>query len=487
MNNNKKEIIGGVIWKFSERILAQVVSTVVAIVLARILGPAEYGSIALVSVFISFANMLMISGFNVSLIQKQNADNVDFSTVFFFNIGVSIALYGVTFAISGLVADFYAIPELKPVLQILGLSIPLTAVNSVQQAYVSRKMLFKRFFWSTLFGTLFSGVVGIYMAYRGFGVYALVAQTLVNTAVNTLVLWITVDWRPQLVFSLERLKGLFDYGWKLLVQNIVLNVYSSLRSLVIGKIYTTEDLAFYTKGNQYPNLIATNVDTAINSVLLPAMAKEQNDKERVKDMARWTTSLSSYIMSALLIGMAAVAEQFVELLLTEKWLPAVPFLRIACIVLLFVAPQTAMLQAVKAVGRSDIVLKADLPIRVFAFVVLLIAIPFGVIYIAISEVLTTVFGTVLYMVAAYRTVGYKPRELLADFLPNIAVATIMGVSVWQLGNILPFSTAVTLALQVSAGAVVYILLSVLTKNRSLLYMLRETGIAKRLQFRKNEK
>lgn len=473
MAKGKKEVLAGIFWKLSERMLAQVVSAVVAVVLARLLSPSEYGTISLVLVFTNIANTLMISGFNTSLIQKKDADNVDFSTVFYFCIGVGILFYGLIFVAATFIAEFYAIPVLAPVLRVLALGIPITAINSVQQAYISRHMLFKRFFLSTFLGTLLSGILGIFMAYQGFGVYALVVQNVTNTLIGTIVLWFTVRWRPSFVFSFQRLKDLFSYGWKLLVQNIILNIYSSLRSLVIGKVYTTADLAYYTKGSHYPNLIATNIDTTLNSVLFPALSDAQNDLSRVKSMARRTTRLSSYIMSPILIGMIAVADSFIVALLTEKWLPAVPYLQIICIVLLFLAPQTAMLQSVKAVGRSDLVLKSDLPVRIFSLVVLVIALGFGVIAVAVSEVLTTVVGTIFYILAAKHAVNYTLREVCADFLPNVATAAIMGIITWFAGTLLALSAFPKLLIQILIGGVCYLLLSLIFKNDSFGYIIRE--------------
>ena len=473
MAKGKKEVLVGLFWKLSERMLAQVVSAVVAIFLARLLSPDEYGTIALVLVFVNIASTLMISGFNTSLIQKKDADNTDFSTVFYFSIGLGLLFYGIIFVGAAFVARFYEIPILKPVLRVLALGVPIMAVNSVQQAYVSRNMLFKRFFLSTFLGTLLSGIIGIYMAYQGFGVYALVGQNLSNTLINTVVLWFTVRWRPDFVFSFQRLKGLFSYGWKLLVQNVILNIYSSLRSLVIGKVYTTADLAYYTKGSHYPNLIATNIDTALNSVLFPAMSDAQNDPSRVKAMARRTTRLSSFIMSPVLIGMIAVAESFITALLTEKWLPAVPYLQIICVVLLFLAPQTAMLQSVKAVGRSDLVLKADFPVRIFSLVFLVVALGFGVIAVAVSEVLTTILGTIIYMFAAKCAIDYTPKEVCADFLPNVGLAGIMGLITWFVGLLLPLSAFPKMLVQILIGAGCYVILSVITQNESFWYVLRE--------------
>lgn len=293
--NMKSKVLSGLFWKFAERILAQLVSLVVSIVLARLLLPEDYGAVSLVTIFITLANVFVVDGLGVSLIQKKDADDVDFSTVFYFNIVFSCAIYFLLYLFAPVLAAFYDMPILCPVVRVLGLKIPIAGINSVQQAFVSRKMIFKKFFFSTLIGTVISAVVGIAMAYYGFGVWALVCQYLINSVIDTIVLWLTVRWRPIRTFSIERMKGLFSYGWKLLVQSLLVTLYGNLRSLVIGKVYSSADLAFYNKGGQFPNLIVTNVDSAINSTLFPAMSKEQNNTERVRAIAR--RPQSSVLMS----------------------------------------------------------------------------------------------------------------------------------------------------------------------------------------------
>ena len=473
MDNQKITVFKSLFWKFSERILSQLVSSVIAIVLARLLSPDEYGTISLVLVFIAIANVLMTAGINTSLIQKKDTDSVDFSSAFYFSIVFSALIYGILFFISPFIANFYGIPTLCPVLRWLSLSVPITAINSIQQAYVSRHMLFQRFFLSTLISTILSGLLGIAMAYAGFGVYALVAQNLFSILTATVILWFTIPWKPTLEFSWQRIRILFQYGWKLLVQGIILNIYSSLRSLIIGKVYTTSDLAYYNKGIQYPNLIATTIDTTINNVLFPAIAKEQNDLEKVKSMTRRTTRLCSYVMSPVLIGFMVVAEPFIRLLLTDKWIPAIPFLQIICIVLLFLPPQTAILQAIKAIGRSDIVLKIDIPIRILSTLVLLIAIRFGVLYVAISEIITTILGTIIYIFASKKTIQYSYRDVMVDFLPNTALSACMGIFIWLVGKLLHLSLIIELVIQVLLGVGLYIGLSVLLKNECFTYIIAE--------------
>ena len=463
-------VLRGVFWKFAERVAAQLVSLIVSVILARLLSPSEYGIIAIVTVFIAIANVFVTGGFGAALIQKKDTDALDYDSVFYFTLGFTFLLYLILFFLAIPISRFYEIPLLKPVLRVLALSLPILGINSIQQAYISRRMEFKKFFQATIIGTLISAVVGIVMAFCGFGVWALVAQSLTNNVVDTIVLQLSIDWRPAKSFSLVRIRSLLSYGWKLLAQSLIVQLYGSLRSLMIGKIYTTSDLAYYTKGNQFPDLIAINIDTAINTALFPAMSRAQESVQTVKNMARKTTQITSYIMSPVLVGFMAAAEPFIHILLTDKWLPAVPFLRIECIILLFRVPQTAILQAIKAVGKSDTVLKCDIPIRIFALCVLLVSIRFGVLCFALSGILITVFGTALYAVAAKGTIGYTGREICGDFIVNVVRAAAMGIATWFLGDILPFSAFVNMLIQIVFGCAFYILISVVTQSKEFYYV-----------------
>ena len=463
--SEKNQVIQGAFWKFAERIAAQLVSLMVSIILARLLSPSEYGTISLVMV-ITIANVFVSSGFGQALIQKKDADSLDFSSVFYFSLGFTFLLYIIFFILAPYIARFYDMPILSPVLRVLAISIPIMGINSVQQAYVARKMQFKLFFYATFVGTVISAFVGIWLAYKGYGVWALVAQTLTNNIIDTIVLQISIKWKITREFSLNRVKKLLDYGWKLLLQSLVLQFYASLRSLLIGKFYTTEDLSFYTKGNQFPELISSNIDTGINTALFPVMSKAQDSIDRVKSMARKTTDFSSYVMSPILLGFFAVAEPFISLLLTDKWLPAVPYLRICCIILLFRAPQTAILQAIKAVGRSDEVLKIDFPIRIFAIIVLCISLRYSVYVFALSEIIVTVFGTALYMVVSKNIINYNGFEVCHDFLINVFMASIMGLVVFTVGKLLSINYLVLMFVQILIGAILYIGLSMLFKSNS---------------------
>lgn len=467
---NKNNVLSNFAWRFLERCGAQTITFVVSVLLARLLDPTVYGTISLVTVFTNIMQVFVDSGMGNALIQKKNADDLDFSTVFYFNLIVCVGLYALLFFTAPAIAAFYNLPELTAIIRVLSLNLVISGVKNIQQAYVSRNMMFKRFFFATLGGTLGAGVVGIWMAHHGCGVWALVAQYLFNAAVDTIILWITVKWRPKWAFSWERLKALLSYGWKLLASSLIDVVYNDLRQLIIGKLYTTEDLAYYNKGKTFPTMIVTNVNTSIDSVLLPTMAAEQDDKARIRGMTRRAIKTSTYIMAPLMLGMAFVAEPMIRLLLTEKWIPCVPFLRVFCITYLFYPIHTANLNAIKAMGRSDLFLKLEVIKKTVGMTVLLTTMWFGVEIMAYSLLLTSVTSQIINSWPNQKLLNYNYLDQLKDIIPSIALSLVMGVCV-RFVPYLGLNDALTLTIQILAGAVIYIGGSAIFKLEAFEYVL----------------
>ena len=458
------------IWRFAERCGAQLVSFIVSIVLARILVPEDYGTIALVTVFTAILQVFVDSGLGTALIQKKEADDLDFSSVFYFNLVVCVILYIGMFVASPYIAAFYGDDTLTPIIRVLSLTIIISGVKGIQQAYVSRNMLFKRFFFSTIGGTIFSAILGIGMAYAGFGVWALVVQQLSNTAIDTLILWITVKWRPKKLFSWSRLKVLLSFGWKLLVSSLLDTGYNNLRNLIIGKMYSSADLAFYNQGDKFPKVIVTNINTSIDSVLLPTMSNVQDDKERVKQMTRRAIKTSTYVMAPLMMGLAFCAEPIVSLVLTDKWLPCVPFLRIFCITYMFYPVHTANLNAIKAMGRSDLFLKLEITKKIVGMILLLSTMWFGVMAMAYSLLVSMITSMIINSWPNRELLKYSFKEQMIDIFPSIALAVVMGVMVSFVNN-LGFSSALTLLIQVPTGAIIYLIGSMLLHLDSFEYLL----------------
>lgn len=449
-----KSVISNFIWRFAERCGAQIVTFIVSIVLARILSPDDYGTIALVTVFTSILQVFVDSGLGTALVQKKNADDLDFSSVFYFNLIVCIILYGLMFIAAPLIANFYGDNTLIPVIRVISITILISGVKGIQQSYVSKNMLFKRFFFSTLGGTIFSAILGICMAYMGFGVWSLVFQQISNTAIDTIILWVTVKWRPHKMFSWNRLKSLLSYGWKLLVSSLLDTVYNNLRNLIIGKIYSASDLAYYNQGDKFPKVIVTNINTSIDSVLLPSMADVQDDHLKVKSMTRRAIKTSTYIMAPLMMGLAFCATPIVKLVLTDKWLMCVPYLRIFCISYMFWPIHTANLNAIKAMGRSDLFLKLEVLKKLVGLTLLFITMNISVMAMAYSLLVSSLASQIINTWPNKKLLNYGYLEQLKDILPSITLAVVMGAII-SLFSLIELNMAIQLCLQIIFGMVIY--------------------------------
>ena len=447
-------VITNFFWRFLERCGAQGVTFIVSIVLARLLDPTVYGTVALVTIFTTIMQVFVDSGMGNALIQKKDADDLDFSSVFYFNMAMCSVLYLIMFFAASFIASFYRMPELTAIVRVLSFVVVISGVKNVQQAYVSRHLMFKRFFFSTLGGTIGAAVIGIAMAYLGFGVWALVAQMLFNAAVDTTILWITVKWRPKKMFSFQRLKSLFSYGWKLLASSLIDTVYNDLRQLIIGKKYSSGDLAYYNQGKKFPQLIVTNINTSIDSVLLPTMSKAQDDMAAVRSMTRRAIKTSTFLMMPAMIGLAVCAEPLVQLILTEKWLPCVLFLRIFCITYAFYPIHTANLNAIKAMGRSDLFLKLEIIKKTVGIIAILITMWISVQAMAYSFLVTTILNQIINSWPNKKLLNYSYLEQVKDMMPQILLSLGMGAAIYAV-SFLHLSASLTLLIQIPLGVLVY--------------------------------
>lgn len=464
--SRKNGLLTNMFWKFSERISAQLISTIVSIILARILEPSHYGVISIVMIFITLANVFVSDGLGTSLVQKKDATKLDFFSVLYFNIAFSCVLYLIIFFAAPFISVFFGegYEILTPVLRVLGIRIIFTAVNSVQHAYISKKMIFKKYFLSTLLGTIFSAIVGISMAYLGCGVWALVAQYMASTTVSTLVLYIVLNKKPKLMFSVKSLRELFPYGMCILGTKLLITGYMELRALIIGKIYSSKDLAYYDKGRQFPNLLVTNIDSTISTVLFPKMSNEQNDMEKVKFTTRNSIRYSSFVLCPMMLGLAAVAEPFVRLVLTEKWIECVPLLQLFCIVYLFQPIHSANMQAVKAIGRGDVYMKLEVLKKIIELLVLVIIVRRGVEAIVIGMALCTTLFTFVNAYPNKKLLNYNFREQIGDLLPSVVCSLIMFVFVFLI-NFCVLNDILKIILQFTSGILIYILTSALINNQ----------------------
>ncbi len=466
----KKAAASGFAWRFAERIAAQLVSFIVSTLLARLLMPEDYGVIAIINVFIMIANIFISDGFSAALIQKKNADALDYSTVLISGFVLSMFLYGICFFAAPAIAKFYSMPVLTATFRVFALRLPVASINSVQTAYLSKELEFKKFFWATIIGTLISAVVGIVMALKGCGVWALIAQSMTNYTIDTIVLGIVIKKVPEMKFSFTRMKSLLSFGNKILFTNLLFTFVDQLRTIIIGKFYSATDLAYYSKGRHFPQIVSTSINGPLSSVLFPAMAKVQDDKEKIKSMLKRSTQIISYLITPLMLGMAAVSKNMVLILLTEKWLPCVPFIWLGAIYYILPPIHSANLEAVKAVGRGDQVFKYGLIKRSVSVALLLLTVWFGVEAIAIGLIFSALIATFINAYQNKRLFNYSYKEQFYDIFVNVFWSFIMCLCVYLVGR-LNINLFAALFLQVITGVIIYILISVITKNPSFLFFL----------------
>lgn len=473
MNEQKSvrtTFIANMIWRFAERCGNQIIQFVVQVILARLLMPSDYGIISLITVFITIFLVFAQSGLGQALVQKKAADNVDFSTVFYFSLAFSVVLYGILYLCAPIIAAFYEQPVVTNVVRALGVTIIIGAVNTVQLAYVQKTMQFRKFFYSSLGGVVVSAVVGIAMAYLGFGVWALVGQQISNQFVNMVILWFTMKWRPQRVFSLKKGRSLFSFGWKILCSSLIDNIYSNIYSLTLGKFYSASDLGHYNRGKQFPQLIAQNINMTFESVLFPVLSEAQDEKERLKSMVRRSIVTSGFIIFPAMAGLGAVAEPLIKILLTDKWLPAVPFLQFCCFTYALWPIHTANLQAIRALGRSDIFLKLEIIKKILGVTILVITLKRGLNAIMIGSCVSAVITSFINASPNKKLLGYSYVEQLKDVLPEAAASIIMLAAVMAV-RLLGLSEWPMIIIQTLLGICVYILLSKLFKLESLDYVI----------------
>ena len=463
----------GLLWKFLERCATQGIQFVLSIVLARLLSPEDYGALALMVIFTSLANVFVQTGFNSSLLQTKDVDDNDFSSVFWVSLGIAGILYLAIFLSAPLIAQFYNMPEIIAPLRVLALMLFPGAFNSVQLAKVRREMDFKKVFYSSIGAIIASGAAGIILAYMGAGLWALVAQNLVNVIASCVVMCFTVKWFPKPVIKWKRVAKLFSFGWKLLVSTLLNTVYQDLRSLVIGKKYAENTLGYYNRGKQFPQQIINAIDGTVQAVMLPAMAKQQDDKNRVKEMMRTSITLSSYIIFPMMAGLAGVAAPLVNILLTDKWAGCVPYMQIYCFTMAFMPVHSCNLQTINAIGRSDIFLKLEIIKKAYGIGALAIAVFCfdSPIAIAMTGIVTTVISCFVNASPNKKLVGYSYKEQMQDILPSFILSFVMFGIVSAIG-LLGLDDIVTLIIQVLAGVVFYVGGSILLKLEPFAYVLQ---------------
>ncbi len=451
-------IVSNIVWAFAERIIAQIVAFAVSVVLARLLMPEDFGIVAIVTVFISFCDALVNGGFANALVQKKDPNQLDFSSICWTSFVIAGFLYTLLFFCAPQLENFYEIDDLSTVVRVMGLRLFISAYQSMQTAYVQKKLMFRKFFYASFSGTILSAIIGILLAYKDFGVWALVWQQLAAGFFCTLILSLVIKWHPSFGFSFTSIKQLWSYGWKILVSTITNVLNDNIRGMTVGKVFTPADLAFYEQGKRFPVLLTSDITDSIGKVVFPVMSNMQHDKDSIKTLLRRAIRVSSFLLIPLIVGLVSISNNFILLLFTEKWMPCVVYLCILSLVYLS-RPLCALFQkCVWAIGKSGITLFHEIVTTILSISLLLIAlfVFHSMLMVAWGAVITTVVGLMIYAFYVKRFFNYPYYEMLKDYMPSLLLSLVMGLIVFFVGETNLLNKILTLTFQIIIGSIVYI-------------------------------
>lgn len=469
-NSIRNKTISSLTLKMVERVFSTGVQLIISIILARILSPADYGVLAIINVFIALSKVFIESGFGMGLIQKNELVHEDINTLFISSFITSILIYFVLFFTAPIISNFYNMPILKSVLRVYAITIIIASINSILNSILSRNFEYRKQLFAAIISTVTSGSTGLFLAYKGFGVWALVFQQIMHSISYFVVISSVTKFKPRLEFSFNCLRTTFAFSSKIVATRLLSSLFNEIRNLIIGKQYTDAILGFYNKGLLIPATVATVTDDSIQSVMFSVYSRFQNDINELKSMLRRSMKISSYVLFPMMVGIMAVANPLVEITLTEKWLPCVPFLRIACLMFMLQPVNSANAQAINAIGKSNISLRIEMIKRTVAVALIFSAVFLDVYAMAFTAVLDAIFGWMLYMYYNKRLFDYSVIEQLTDIAPQLLISIVMGCVVYAL-SFFKIGALSLLTIQILIGVVVYILLSMACKIDSYSYLL----------------
>ena len=469
MSNSKlkEQTISGLFWQFSQKWAAQFVSFSVSVILARVLLPEDFGVVALAGMFTTFFSLFVGCGMGTALIQKKDADNLDYCTIFWAQMLFSTIIYIIVF----ILAPWFSLlsPQLTSVIRVSALTMIIGTIGGIQGVIVTRQMAFKIYFYRTLVASVFSGFIGIILALRGWGVWALVAQHMSSTIIGIIAVFSQVRWIPRFVFSVERFKSMFGVGVKFMTSGLIGTVFNQLKGYMVGLKYTTADLAYYNRGEGIPHLFTQNIDASINSVLFPVFSKLQNDRLAVRSAVRRSIKTSSFLIFPIVLGLAAIAENLVVLLYTEKWIPCIPFMQLFCISECFTILNTANLQVLRGIGEVNTLLKMELYKKPILIAILAVTVFISPLAIAMGMVLYGIYTMFVNAFPNRKFIHYHIKDQIKDVGDNALLSIFMAVCVFLIG-FLDINPYILVTIQVIVGIVIYMGISQLLHVESWEYV-----------------
>lgn len=467
--NLKQKTINGVIWSAIERFSNQIIQFIVQIIIARLLFPSDYGMIGMLAIFMAVAQTFTDGGFGNALIQKKDRNDTDYSTVFYFNITVGIILSIIFFFSSGLIASFYKMPKLELIIQVMSINLIILSFQVVHKAILTINIDFKTQAKASLSSVIIAGIIGITMAYTGFGVWALVAQFTAINIIQTILLWYFEKWRPIRVFSKQSFKRLFNFGSKILAANLLHTIYLNLYTLVIGKRFSATDLGYYSRADQFAQFPSSNITGILWRVTYPIMSSIQNEDEKLKNVYRQYIRLSAFIVFPLMIGLAAIAEPFIIFILTEKWRGVIPILQIISICYMFYPLNAINQNLMQVKGRSDLFLRLEIVKKIIGIALLFISLPFGIYYVCLSLVVYAIINLAINTYFTSKLINFNILQQIRDLIRILFAALAMGAVVYLI-NYIEISYILKLTLGVIVGALAYTFIAWITKMSELKHL-----------------
>jgi len=468
----KNKVIKSLAFKFSERIAVKGIGLLIQVLLARMLAPEAFGQLAVLMVFINLSQNFIQSGFNTALVQNKDVTEVDYSTVYYISTAIALLCNVVLFIAAPFIGGFYEAPELVLPLRVFAVVLFFGAFNSVQVARLQKEMRFKETMICNLIATIVSGIAGVVCAYAGLGIWALIIYNMSNVVISSIVMMFCVRWRPRLIFSMQRAKVLFGFGWKMLVSSFLCSIYHDLRSLIIGKKFSTEDLAYYNRGQQFPYIISNTLDEAVQSVMFPTLSGIQDDREKLQKVLSKSLTLGTFIIVPAMVGLAGISESFIRFVLTDAWLPAVPYMVVLSLLEIGNPYISTNLVAIKSIGRSDVYMKMEIIRRIIMTAILAVSVFCfnSVMAIAIAATITYWVDAFVTMIPVQKLVGYGIIAQLKDTWKNLLCSALMGGVVILVG-MLSIHPALLMLLQMAIGALAYVLFTWLINRKMFDYII----------------
>ena len=458
-NSLKQKTVTGIIWSTLERFSVQGIQFLVMIIMARMLTPDDYGLVGMLAVFIAVSQSLIDSGFSQALIRKQDRTETDNSTVFYFNIVVGFLLYGILFVAAPLIADFYNEPQLTAITRVIGLSVLFNSFVVVQRALLTIKIDFKTQAKAATAAAVISGIVGIWMAYSGYGVWAIVAQQLINLGINALALWILTSWRPRCTYSWQSFHQLFGFGSKLLASGLIDTIYQNIYLIIIGKLFSASDLGYYTRAHQFTDFPSSNLTGIIQRVTYPVLCSIQNEDERLANVYRRFLRISAFVIFPLMMGLAAVAKPLILILLKEQWLFTASLLSIICFQMIWYPVHAINLNLLKVKGRSDLFLKLEIYKKIIGVIILCITIPMGLIAMCVGGFFSSMAALIINTYYTGKLIGVGYFRQMRDLMPTFFLSVSMGVLVYLLIQYIVLPPSLQLIIGILWGIIYYTLMA----------------------------